>query len=101
MPFYGHTDIPDPDVPDKAVAGTIRKWLVTVGEFTSPEQRIATVDVAGSDYGLVTCFPAFIDCLHAPEGSTVPADGLILKWIADGESIPYGRTYFRLENEAG
>jgi hypothetical protein len=97
MPFYGHTGIPDPTAPDKTVAGIVRKWSVAEGAFTSPDQRIATVDVAGRIYGLVICFPALIDRLYASEGSTVPADDFILKWTADGESIPYGRAFFRLE----
>ena len=99
MPFYGYTGIPDPLAPNKTVAGTVRKWSVKEGNFTSPDQRIGIVDVAGKDYGLVICFPALIEKLHSKEGSTVAEDGLILKWIADGENIPYGRAYFRLEAE--
>lgn len=97
MPFYGHTGIPDPKAPDKTVAGTVRSWSVAEGAFAQPDQELGTVDVGGKTYGLVICFPALIDRLYAAVGSSVPADDFILKWIADGEDIPYGRSYFRLE----
>ena len=97
MPFYGCIGIPAPDGPDKAVAGSIRKWSVMEGEFVSPNQTIGTVEVGDKIYRLVVCFPALIRRLCAVEGSAINADDLILEWAADGESIPYGRNYFRLE----
>ncbi len=98
MPFYGHTGIPDPGNPNKTVAGTLRTWTVKAGTITSPQQRLGTVEVAGRQYSVVICFRALIDKLCATEGSTVPAGDFILKWIAEGDEIPYGRAYFRLES---
>lgn len=96
MPFYGNTGIPDPVAPNKTVAGKILSWSVTKGAFTQPDQKIGTVEVGGKIYGLVICFPALIDCLYASAGSRVSADDVVLKWVADGDQIPYGRSYFRL-----
>jgi hypothetical protein len=96
MPFYGHTGIPDPVVPGRTVPGKIRSWSVSEGEFVQPDQRIGMVEVHGESYGLVICFPAMIDRLHAAAGTGVRTEEHILKWIAEGDEIPYGRAYFRL-----
>jgi hypothetical protein len=101
MPFYGHIGIPDPATQttfeNKYVSGTICDWSVSEGTFTKPEQRIGTVDIGGRRYGLIICFPALIEKLYTTAGSAVADDDFILKWMADGDSIPYGRAYFRLE----
>ena len=98
MPFHGHIiGIPDPADTKKSVSGTLREWSVKERDFTAIDQRIGLVDVGGKIYRVIICFPALIDKLYVAAGSTVAADDFILKWIADGESIPYGRAYFRLE----
>jgi len=98
MPFYGRIGIPAPEGSDTTVSGSICKWSVREGEFVSPNKTIGTVEVGGKIYGLVVCFPALIRRLCAVENSAINADDVILEWAADGESIPYGRSYFRLES---
>jgi hypothetical protein len=96
MPFHGYVGIPDPQDPKASVAGTVREWLVSEGSVVSPQQPLCLVAVAGTPYHMLICFPAYIEKFCVAAGMSVSADGFVLRWVADGESIPYGRTHFEL-----
>lgn len=97
MAFYGFTSLPHPTDPVQSTNGILNKWLVNQGEFCNSGQKIARVEVAEKMYDLVICFPALVLEIYVPDHTSVQADAHLLKWAADGEDIPYGKPYFRLE----
>jgi hypothetical protein len=70
--------------------------FVSEGSVVSPQQPLCLVAVAGTPNHMLICFPAYIEKFCVAAGMSVSADGFILRWVADGESIPYGRTHFEL-----
>ena len=97
MAFHGFVGIPDPVDPNKSVSGVLRRWCVNEGDFTTPNQLVAIVEIAGIEHRVTICFPALIMELYTAANSIVTANDSILKWAADGEDIPYGRPYFKSE----
>ena len=94
MPFYGYTGIPSPQDPKNHVSGTVNKWLVAEASYVRAFTAIAEVDINGHRHHMVICFEALIEKELAKEGSTSETDTSLLKWVADGDNIPYGRAHF-------
>jgi hypothetical protein len=94
MSFYGYTGIPSTEDPKKHVTGTVIKWLVEEGSYVQADTTIAEVDINGQRNHVIICFEARIEKELTKEGSISERDASLLKWNADGENIPYGRSYF-------
>ena len=100
MPFYGYTPIPAADGKPTTQSATHVEWHVREWQFVEADTRVASVRIGEESFALVICFPAMIQQLLAAEGSTVAPGTDVLRWLADGESIPYGKTHFRLDAAA-
>jgi hypothetical protein len=94
MPFYGYTGIPSPNDANKSVAGVVLKWFVKENDYVQTDTRIAEVLIGNDHFHIVICFPALIEKLLTGEGEKSEKDTSLLKWNADGENIPYGKSYF-------
>ena len=100
MPFHGYAPIPAADGKPLGLAAAVAGWLVREGEYVQPETKIATVQFGDSVVDLTICFPAIIEKQLVTAGSTIQPGTNILRWIADGENIPYGKAYFRTQPKA-
>ena len=95
MPFYGYTGIPDPKDSSQKCEGILTRWLVQERSILQSGDVVAEVDINGKPHKLTICFPAVIEKCLVREQEQVSKNQNILKWLADGESIPYGQAYFR------
>jgi pyruvate/2-oxoglutarate dehydrogenase complex dihydrolipoamide acyltransferase (E2) component len=100
MPFYGYTTAAEfDDVPFRD-ASTLIRWHVNDNDFIREGTTVATIRCANTDYTLKICFPALIEKKLISEGETIKSSEDILKWNADGDSIPYGKQHFKIQNTA-
>lgn len=97
MPFYGYTGIPDTKDSSQKCEGVLTRWLVQERNILKSGDVVAEVDICGKPHKLIICFPACIEERLVKEKEQVSKNQNILKWIADGESIPYGKPYFRTQ----
>ena len=95
MPFYDYASLPCAEGVCSSDATTLVQWHVREGEFVEADTRIATFRAGDQLFSLIICFPAAIQQRLVPEGATIPQGASVLRWLADGESIPYGKTHFR------
>jgi len=100
MPFHDYASIPDSAGKPVTQAAQLVRWQVAEGTYVQPETEIAIIQRGDIQYSLRICFPALIERQLAVAGSMIPPDKSILRWVADGENIPYGKAYFRTEPKA-
>jgi hypothetical protein len=96
MPFYGYAKIPEPKGTPSITGGLI-SWLIPEGTFVKENTTIATVASDERRFNLVILFPARLEKFLIRDKEYIELSKNVLEWIADGESIPYGRDYFLLE----
>jgi hypothetical protein len=94
MPFYGFAKLPWPDDAGDADKGILIKWLRAENDFIEANEPIAIVKIGNKQYCLFMCFRGAIEKHLARENQEIGREQDIIKWGADGESIPYGRDYF-------
>jgi hypothetical protein len=97
MPFYGYTTAEELDATPFKDGSILIEWLIDDQTFIHEGTPVATIQCMNSNYTLTINFPAFIDKFLCKPGEEIKASESILKWTADGESIPYGRPYFLLQ----
>lgn len=97
MPFHGYTPIPDADGKPLTEAARLIHWQVAEGTYVQPDAEVATVQHGEMRYSMRICFAAAIEKQLAEPGAIIPPGTDILRWVADGENIPYGKAYFRTQ----
>src|SRR5437868_2204379 len=95
MPFHDYAPLADSDGHPLREPATLLKWNIREGEYVAAGTPIASLTIGGAARSFVICFPAMIEKLLAPEGAVIRPDQNVLRWIADGENIPYGKAHFR------
>jgi hypothetical protein len=95
MPFYGFTSIPDPKNSGQKCEGVLKRWLIRERDIVESGEIIAEIEICNKTFDLIICFPACVEKFLVKEKEQVLKNQNILKWIADGESIPYGKPYFK------
>ena len=100
MPFHDYASLSECHGQPPPGPATLLRWHTREGDYIEAGTQIASLEVGGASHTFSICFPARIEKLLATEGSTIQPDQSILRWIADGENIPYGKApLFRCDPE--
>jgi pyruvate/2-oxoglutarate dehydrogenase complex dihydrolipoamide acyltransferase (E2) component len=92
MPFHDYATVPWPEDPKMYPQGRLTEWLVSENEYVQAGTPLATVSVSGRRRSTLTItFPARIEKLLVAAGAEITPATTVLKWLADGENLPYGR----------
>ena len=88
-----------PSLPDGQPA-VFDRWLASVGVFVEPNKPIAIVLFSGRRHQLYSNMAVMIHDISSQAAGTIEADQLMCLALAEGDAIPYGQPYARLEEVA-